>query len=207
MNIEVKTGVYTQIKDGVENNIEFHFTLNLSAKNKMKFVNSVTDLLVTNNYNGIIKDMIFDYEIIDIFTDVDITEIREAADAITAIEDLLDTTNIVDIVVANVDTKLIDSLRQAVDENIEYKTGIKQNTLNTSLSHLINAIEKKIEGIDIDGMMNFASAISGISGELTPEKILEVYSNTDMFKNNRAEREKIRKEHIEKITQIATKRE
>ena len=207
MNIEVKTGVYTQIKDGVENNIEFHFTLNLSAKNKMKFVNSVTDLLVTNNYNGIIKDMIFDYEIIDIFTDVDITEIREAADAITAIENLLDTTNIVDIVVANVDTKLIDSLRQAVDENIEYKTGIKQNTLNTSLFHLINTIEKKIEGIDIDGMMNFASAISGISGELTPEKILEAYSNTDMFKNNRSEREKIRKEHIEKITQIATKRE
>lgn len=206
MEKTVKNGVYTQVENGNKKEIAFCFSTNLSAKDKMKFVNNVTHLLVGDNYNGVIKDLIFDYEIINIFTDVDTTYIGESADTISAIEDLVMNTNIVEIVIANMEDGLIDILHKAVDDNIQYKTGIKVNPINDSLSSLLRTFEKKINGINVEEMMNFANAVSGISGQLTPEKILDAYSKTDMFTENQSIRVAEREKHNDKILEIASKK-
>ena len=39
------------------------------------------------------------------------------------------------------------------------------------------------EIIRLDSMMEFAQKMNGISGEFTPEKMLEAYANVDSFKN------------------------
>lgn len=199
MNKNVKMGVYT--RNGKDNN--FYFYTSLSAFKKMQFVNAVSELVVGTNYNSVIRDMIFDYEIIDIFTDVDTNEITKSTNSIDVIEQMLDETNIVKIVKANAKSGLIDELNKAVDDNIEYLTGIHKNVIADSLSHLLNTIEKKIADINIDEMTNAAKVINDIKGDFTPEGFLEAYSKTDMFKNKYDEILKNAKKHEDRIENLS----
>lgn len=183
MNRNVKMGVYT--RNGEE--VRFNFYTSLRAYDKMRFVKNVTDLVVGDDYNSVIRDMMFDFMIIDIFTDVDITEINNSKDAINMIEQFLDETNIVTIVKANAEYGVIAELEKAVDDNIEYRTGVHKNPIADSISSLLNTIETKLASIDTDSMMQMAQVISGMSGEMTPERLLEAYSNSDMFKERYAQ--------------------
>lgn len=183
MNRNVKMGVYT--RNGEE--VRFNFYTSLRAYDKMRFVQNVTNLVVGEDYNSVIRDMMFDFMIIDIFTDVDITEINNSKDAINMIEQFLDETNIVTIVKANAEAGVIAELEKAVDDNIEYRTGVHKNPIADSISSLLNTIETKLSNIDTDSMMQMAQVISGMSGEMTPERLLEAYSNSDMFKERYAQ--------------------
>lgn len=181
MNIEIKAGVYTRNDEDVS----FNFYTSLSAYDKVRFVDSVVSAVVTDDgYNYVIKDMLFNFWIVAFFTDVDVSEITEAENNIDAIEDFLDEINIVDVVKMNVVPGILDELEKAVEFNIEYKTGIHINPISSSLSSLLDTIEKKVEDIDLDSMMDVAEAMSGISDELTPEKMLDAYAKTDIFKKN-----------------------
>ena len=181
MNIEVKTGVYT--RDGED--VSFNFYTSLSASDKVRFVDSVVSTIVTDDgYNYVIKDMIFDYLIVNYFTDVDISEISESQNNIDAIEVFLNETNVVDIVKMNISAGVIDELERAVELGIEYKTGIHINPIFSSLSSLLDTIERKVDGIDLEEMMGIAESMAGISDELTPEKIIDAYAKTDIFKKN-----------------------
>lgn len=182
MNRQVKMGVYTKNDEG----IAFNYYTSLRAVDKVQFVNYVVDTLVGDNYNSIIRNLVFDYAIINIITDIDTSYIDNSVSPISDIEDLLDETNIVDIVKINV-PELIDELDKAVDLAIEYKTGIHKNLIAESVSHLLNTIDKKVSGIDTEKMMEMAQVLSSISGELNADKVLEAYSKSDFFKQKYAE--------------------
>lgn len=177
----IKLGVYNLNGE----DFTFNFKTSLSAIEKVYFVNSVTESLIDDNYNYVLKDLIFDFYIVDVFCiDFDMSDIFKSGSLIENIENLLDETNIVDIIKANVDADVISELRDAVDLNIEYRTGIHRNPIAESLSDLFNTIERKIEGVDLDAITSFAQDMRGISGELTMEKMLEAYANTSMYKDN-----------------------
>lgn len=183
MDKNVKMGIYT--RNGVENT--FNYFTALSATDKLKFVKYVTNTLVEDDYNSVIRNIIFDYAIIKFFTQVDVSDIDNSANVIDDIEDFLFETNIVNIVKANVDTDIIEELNSAIDDNIAYRTGIHKNPIAESLSNLLNTVEKKIDGIDTKSMMKMAKVLSGISGELNADKVLEAYAKSDLFKKNREE--------------------
>ena len=54
-------------------------------------------------------------------------------------------------------------------------------------------------------MMEMAMKLNSISDELTPERILQAYSETDMFKNRIYEKEQERQNHDAAIKKAATK--
>lgn len=182
MKMNTMNGVYTY--NGEEHPFNFYTFLN--AYNKMLFVNSVTDLLVSDSYNSVIRDLAFDYNIISVFTDVDVSKVANinntTQETLNLMEELVYETNIVEIVKNNVIVGLIDELSDAVDDNIRYRTGIHKNPIEESLSHLLNTLESKVAGIDTDNMMKMAQVISNMSGELTADKMLEAYSKSDIFK-------------------------
>ena len=172
------------IKNGEENTFNYYSTLR--AYDKLKFVNFVTDTLINDNYNSVIRGIMFDIAIVHIMTDVDVFDVINSHDPINQIEDFLNETNIVEIVRANTEN-LIKELDNAVDLAIEYKTGIHKNPIAESLSRLLNTLEKKVSGIDTDSMIKAAKMLSGISGELTIDKMLEAYSKSDLFKQKHSE--------------------
>lgn len=176
----VKTGVYT--KDGSDFSFDFHTSL--PASKKVTFVDSMSKSLIDknrNNYNYIIRDMMFDFYLVISMTDVDVSDIAREGD-VDVIEEFLDSTNIVDIVKKNAEPGFIQELSDAVDLNLEYRTGVKIDPIAKALSSLLNTIEGKIPEYDMDKMFEISDALSGISGELTADKMLEAYMNNDGFK-------------------------
>lgn len=180
-----------------DEDFNFNFYTDLSVANKLKFVNSVVDIVIDeDNYNSIIRDLIFDYFIIDIFTDIDTSKVEEI-NFLNNAEQLLEETNIVDIVKANMEIGLLDELNKAVDLNIEYRTGIHPNPINDALSNLLNTLDKKIKEVDLDSMMDMAKLFTGMTEDFTTENIVNAYIASDVHKNNVIEIEEAKKQNEE----------
>lgn len=179
----IKTGTYIR-NDETYN---FNFGTNLSIANKQKFVNSVVDLVVNDlerKYNSILRGLVFDFYIVDFLTDVDTTELKDSSFFVDDVEKFLEETNIVDIVKANAFPTLFDELNEAIDKSIEYITGIHPNPLNEALASLVDTLEKKINGVDLNSMMGMAQKFASMAGELTPDSVVNAYINSDMHKKN-----------------------
>lgn len=177
-----KNGIYNN--NGIE--IPFNFNTSLRMIEKMEFVSSVVDIVVGNNFYNFLKDFIFNFEIITMFTDIDVSNIinPENTEAIDMIEDLLNNTNVVEIVKANMEDGLLDELIKAVNDAIEYRTGIHEDYFKKGLISLINTIENKISDIDIENMADSIQKFTKMTEGMTPEKMIDAYIASDAFKEN-----------------------
>lgn len=192
---DMKIGVYIYNDESYN----FNFYTDLSSANKLKFVNSVVDLLVDeNHYNSVIRDIIFDYYTIKIFTTVNTEELDNSLNFLNDIEEFLLSTNIVEIVKANAFPTIFDELNDAVDKSIQYLTGIHPSPLNDALASLLSTLEKKINEVDLSNMMGMAQKLAGMTGELTPESIVNAYVNSDTHKKNLVEVAETKKNKIKK---------
>lgn len=190
---ETKNGVYTHN----DKSYNFDFATNLTMSEKVVFVNSVVDTVVGDNYNSMVRDMMFDHMIVQLFTNVGNFYFKGADNEINAIEQFLEETYIVDIVKANMEDGLLDELNKAVDKAIEYRTGIHTNPLSEALASLVSTIEKKINEVDLTSMMDMAQKFASMTGKLTPESIMNAYMNSDLHQGNLAEIEEAKRQRAE----------
>lgn len=180
----MKTGVYTYNDESYN----FNFRTDLSVADKLRFVNSVVNLVVDeNHYNSVIRDLIFDFYIVDVMTDIETTELKDSLTFLNDVEEFLFSTNIVEIVKANAFPTLFNELNTAVDKSIAYLTGIRPSPLSDSLTSLLSTLEKKINEVDLDSMMSMAQKLASMTGEFTPDSIMNAYMNSDIHKKNLAE--------------------
>lgn len=189
MNEYFESGVY--VYAGIER--DFNYRTNLSASQKISFISNVVNIVVNDDmYYDFLTEIIFGFEVINEFTDVDMFDITELItdDQIEIIEDFLNGSNIIDVIYENVEYDVIAELRNNVELAIEYKTGIRKNSIDESLANIINTIDDAISGIDLNEISDMAKMLGDISGELTPAKILEAYSKSDMYKSNSDRRKK-----------------
>lgn len=169
----------------------FNFATDLSAYRKMMFVNYVVNSIVGDDrYDYIVRDLIFDFSLVYIATDIDTSFVRQTDDEgnpinpIIFIEQFLEETSVVDIVKENMKDGLLDELNKAVDKLIEYRTGVHSSPLNEALASLVSALEKKVNGFDMGSAMDMAQKFAGMIGELTPESVVKAYIDSDIHKNN-----------------------
>lgn len=197
----VMTGAYVK----GEKTIDFNFGTDLSTADKQKFVNSVVGLIVDDEkkrYNSVLRDLIFDFYIVDFLTDVDTAELKDSSFFVNDVEQFLEETNIVDIVKANASPLLFDELNNAVDKSIEYITGIHTNPLGEALAGLVSTLEKKVNEFDMGSMIDMAQKFAGMTGELTPESVVNAYMNSDIHKKNLEEIAESKKDKGEVIDEI-----
>lgn len=195
----IKTGAYVHNGE----TYTFNFGTDLSIADKARFVNSVVGLVVDGeNYNSIIKNLIFDFYTIKFFTDIDTTELERSSDFLDGVEEFLWETNIVDIVRANASPSIFEQLDKAVGDSISYITGIHPSPIADSLASLLSTLEKKIDEFDMGSMMGMAQKFVGMTGELTPESLVSAYMDSDIHKNNLVEIEKAKKSKKDKKNEI-----
>jgi hypothetical protein len=158
------------------------------------FVKTVVGNLVgSDGYDVVIKDLVFDFIIVEVFTNIDTSFINmkdddgEDINPIILVEHFLEKTNVVDIVKANMESGLLDELNRAVDLNIQYLTGINPNPLSEAVASLVSTLEKKINEFDLDGMMDMVQKFSGMNDNFTVENIVNAYMNSDVHQKNLAE--------------------
>ena len=85
-----------------------------------------------------------------------------------------------------------------MDLNIEYRTGIHPSPLSDSLASLLSTLENKINEVDLDSMMGMAQKLASMTGEFTPDRIVNAYMNSDMHKKNLAEIAEVKKDSKDK---------
>lgn len=197
---EMKNGTFTY-KDESYN---FDFKTSLSAYEKLSFVETVVGTLVRDNScNVIIKDLIFDFAIIEVFTNIDTSfiDIKDYngndINSIIPIEHFLKETEVVNIVKANMDAGLLNELNHAIDLDIQYLTGIHPNPIGESLANLISTLEKKIDKVDLDSMMGMAQKFANMTEDFTLENAVNAYMNSDIHKKNLAEIAESKKQKTE----------
>lgn len=184
----MKIGVYTYITENGYESFSFNFRTDLSVADKLKFVNSVVSLVVDeSHYNSVIRDLIFDFYIVDIMTDVDTKELKNSLTFLNDVEDFLLSTNIVEVVKANAFPTLCDELNMAVDKSIQYLTGIHPNYLNEAVVSLVSTLEKKINEVDLNSIMAMAQKFVALGDDFTLENAMKVYMESDVHKQNLTE--------------------
>lgn len=197
---ETKLGIYTY----GDETYNFNFDTNLSANEKRIFVRTVVEALVGDTYyDSVLRDIIFDYTAILMFTDVDMSFVRtvdEDGETITNIElleEFLLDTNIIEVVKANVFPTLFDELNQAVNKSIEYRTGIHPSPIADSLASLINTLEKKVNEFDMGNAMEMAQKFAGMTDEFNLDNLVNAYMKSDLHKANLEEIAESKKNEIE----------
>lgn len=198
---EMMMGVYTY---GGDNSYNFNFRTSLSAHDKEIFVRTVVDTIIDDeNYDSVLRDLIFEYTAISMMTDIDTSFLKVADDDgnmvtdINMLEDFLLSTNIMDILKANAFPTLFDELNRAIDKSIAYRTGINPSPLSDALASLVSTIEKKINEVDLNSMMGVATKLAGMTDELSVENIMKAYMESDMHKKNLAEIAEAKKDKAE----------
>lgn len=185
---EVRTGTYIRITENGDETYNFNFYTDLSASNKLKFVNSVVGVLVDeSHYNSVIRDLIFDFYIVDIMTDIDTAKLAASEFFLDDVEEFLEETNIVEIVKANVNPLLLDELNDAVNKSVQYLTGIHSNPLSDAITSLVYTIESKINEVDLDSLVGMAQKFANMTEDFTMESAMNAYMNSDVHKSNLAE--------------------
>lgn len=164
------------------NTVEFNYYLDIPMSRKLAFVDSVVDPVVGDDYYyPMLKDVMFDFRMVQFFTDID-AGVVDGDDAIDQIVDFLERTNAADIVKVGVNFDVVQELYDSVDKAIEYKTGIHPSPIADGIASLLDTIEQKFAGIDMDAMTGMAKVFGKLQGDITPDKMLEAYANSDVFK-------------------------
>ena len=191
---EMKMGTYFYNDESYN----FNFHTDLSVAEKLRFVNSVVSLIVDDNhYNSVIRDLIFDFYIVDIMTDVDTKELKDSLTFLNDVEDFLLSTNIVEIVKANAFPTLFNELNTAVDKSIAYLTGVHPSPLSDSITSFLSTLEKKINEVDLDSMMGMAQKFAALGEDFTLENAMKVYMESDMHKQNLDEVVEAKRDKVE----------
>ena len=201
---EMKNGIFTYNNESYE----FRFKTSLSAYDKQVFVKTVINNLIDDDYyDVVIKDLIFDFAIIELFTNVDTSFIDNQKDddgnkinPITVIEHFLEESDVLKIVKANMEDGLLENLNRAVDLNIQYLTGINMNPINDAIASLVSTLEKKVDGIDLDSMMEMAQKFTNMTENLTTENVVNEYINSSFHQNKLKEIEEAKEEKCKIIS-------
>lgn len=174
---ELRTGAYIN-ESGQK--IDFDYYTDIPIVKKVSFVNSVVNTVVGDNYISILRDLIFDFRLVDMFTDIDVSEIADSPNSLTRIEEFLDS-GIADIVKASINQNVLDELNKSVDDSIQYKTGIHRSELMTALTSLVNSLDNTVNNLNSEDMMEIAKKLNTVSDTLTTDNIMQSYVNSNMF--------------------------
>lgn len=168
----------------LEKEIDFKYRTELTLQQKVSFVNFVLGVIFDDDYCfSIIKNEVFDIALIYMFTDVLKYE-EDFTFSLNNIEEMLNTTNVIEILKKEIDNDLIKGLNEVIDINIAYKTGVNVNSISTSFSSLLKTIENKVSDFDIDEFSNTLKKFGDITNGMSPDKIIELYTKTDAYKKN-----------------------
>lgn len=181
----MKNGVF--MFDGVEK--EYNYVSDMTALTKAKFVTMVSQLLIGENYLSVLRELVFDFMLIKLMTDVDVSYITDPdnADGISMMEEFVLGTGIAETLKADMREGLLNELNKAVDDNIAYRTGIQKNPIADAIASLVKTLERQVRNIDTGKIMGIAEALSKISGEFTPDNVAKAYMDSSVFKKRQAE--------------------
>lgn len=169
--------------------VEYNYATTASYLEQATFVSNATNaVIVDGDYIPLLKDVIFNLKLVQMFTDIDMSQFNDDEynldlDKFTEFDEI---TGVSELVKIGIDDNTLLNLINSVDDNIAYKTGIHKDDISTAITDLIKTVSKRLDtfgdGLDSDMVVDFIDKFnkSGINGE----KIVDTYLNSDKYKKN-----------------------
>lgn len=176
------------------NGKDYNFNIldrDLTLTEKAAFVKSVSEQIVQkdNYYMHFLKDVFFNYAIIEYFTDIDLNQVLEIKGDINIdqIELFIKTTNVIEIICGQVSKDLITELQYFIDENVSYLTGKGFDDLSTTFRDLLKSIKDVVLGINenfkdfdiskLNDIGNLGTKFQNISNDEIISNIVKVFNS------------------------------
>lgn len=161
--------------------VDFHYKTEITPTEMAQFVNNVLMVVVGDNYYPFLSDLMFDYELVHWFTDIDIADYTTGERPLDDYAEFFKNTGLSTNMKINVPSDVREALYSSVMAAIEYKTGMHINLIEASVSKLIDTIDEKIGDMDLVDVSNLSDIVNGLQGELTANKVVEAYKNSKLF--------------------------
>lgn len=188
------------------NKVEFTIYEDMGIMAKTNFVDFVVGNVVdaeNKRYRSFIRDIMFDFAIITFMTDIDTSTIIDNddsfSDQISEIETFLHCVDVPNSIKPYIKKEIFNELNLAIDQNIEYSTGIKLNDVSRSICSFIDVLKEKINSVDIDSLSGAVKKISDMKDGVTSKDIVSEYFKSNIPNDIKDEAAKAQKEKIIKL--------
>lgn len=139
------------------------YTDTLTTFEKLQFINNTVSWVVGEDYRPILKRFAYRYNLC-LLSDVDFNQFVSADENGSNVAELIefiDNTDLPDIIEAELDMAVVDELKENIDLDIEYRTGIHRDSISSAISDLINKFSKKMDEVltpdTLDALTKIAS--------------------------------------------------
>lgn len=170
--------------------IPFKYKKSISLQDRVMFVNNVLDVLFKNdNYYSLLTDKVFDFMLVAMFTDI-LWEDKilwgdeDYTFSLRKVEEIVSQTDLLNILYENIDEMVLAELKETIELNIEHKTGIHRYDVSNAIYSLVNALEQKVNEINVGELENTLRQFADVSGGLSQASIIDLYTKTQAYKDN-----------------------
>lgn len=165
--------------------IEYSYSPTATYGEQCAFVAIVSDrVFIKGNYLPLLKDIAFDYVLLENFTDIDF--VKTGINNIDAFAEFDKGTGLAKKLKANLNPTMLKTLTASVDANIEYKRQTAQDDFTTELTLLLKNLNDRFadSNNDIDPETTMAFMKKFIESGFDGESIAKAYLGSDAFKKN-----------------------
>lgn len=184
MNL-TKSEIYTYNGEDVE----FHYSSSATYFEQTEFVYAVTSVVAGDDYLPLLKDIVFNYTLVTIFTDIDTSNFKNEGEEnidIDKFAEFDEQTGVSAFLKSAIDENVLTALEDSVDCNIAYKTGIWKDSITTAIAELIKSLQKRVAEWDVniksEEVSEFIEKFN--SSDLNADALVNAYLQTAVHKEN-----------------------
>lgn len=167
------------------NNEEIKYSIKpyVSILDRIKIIKDTTRIcIIDDDYFSCLKDVAFNIALINVLTDIDLGDM-----SIDDTEDFIKNTDVITTIKNIVGENFIKELKQEANYNIEYKTGIHEDSISKCVSDFFKILNEKIR-FDQTKANAILEKLNSLDFEkLDINSLVDSYIKSEEFKNNKAE--------------------
>lgn len=167
------------------NNEEIKYSIKpyVSMLDRIKIIKDTTRIcIIDDDYFSCLKDIAFNIALINVLTDIDLGDM-----SIDDTEDFIKNTDVITTIKNIVGENFIKELKQEANYNIEYKTGIHEDSISKCVSDFFKILNEKIR-FDQTKANAILEKLNSLDFEkLDINSLVDSYIKSEEFKNNKAE--------------------
>lgn len=157
------------------------YTDTLTTFEKLQFINNTVSWVVGEDYRPILKRFAYRYNLC-LLSDVDFNQFVSAdenGNNIAELIEFIDNADLPDMIEAELDTAVVNELKENIDLDIEYRTGIHRDSISSAVSDLINKFSKKMDEVLTPDALDALTKIASMTDPEPKEMVNAFIDNNE----------------------------
>jgi hypothetical protein len=181
--------------------IKYNIKSYVNMSDRIKIIKDTARLcIIDDDYFSCLEDIAFDIALINVLTDIDLGDM-----SIDDTDNFIKNTNVIDSIKSAIGENFIEKLRQETSYNIEYKTGIHEDSVSKSISNFFKILNEKIyfDQVKANTILEKLNTLN--LENLDINAVVDAYVKSEEFKSNKSDLINSKNEEIRNLTEKINK--